>query len=874
MIRKSNFKFYISDEPISITFNTVLAANAIFKSPGDAPHIKYKLSNIMPINGITNIYMNSVFNTWVKTQLNNVINNGPYLEPFIQFYDKNGNRLYDNYVLAPKLFNNIIRIPENAISYQIQIPGNYFGYEKGDSDFFILSMVEPVINYNKLSLKKSKAENEAYYRTSMSGDIKFHGKTFEKISQMTITQKGMFLMCDNEDKVAYYQQYTKLDFEIDYYKKIAKFKLNIKDEYSDLLSKIDKTFNITKLGANVIHTSIPQYPFIQAYIKGGGVISNYIGGESFDSEILSDAIDSFRELSEKYIFEYVQSVQSIELISASGSVYGGTYAGVNGEYYNVNGCKMRIVGTEASSFSNNIRIYSPSGDLYALIIGLKIYEPADFSNVDYNTMWQHYPQCRYIAQDISQFPIYSYGSTPGQAIGPVIKDLHIGRHHVDHVFMRLLANTSVTITPDNTLQQMYRIPEDDFAYQGRNYNFACKYSATIYSSVSSSKEPTEYGIMENGLYYTDSNFADKVFPLCKDLWGLSSYWYKYSDWTLQLLTKSHNANVIKDAYELCSVIQQLLNKMNIPLTHDINDSEFLYGPHDTITGLEKWHNICITPITNVLRSDHDVSAQKGDISLEMIFKMLSSVFNCYYYIEDGHLKIEHELYFLQGKSYSTFELEPQLDLTKEEDRFNLQTYSYDQQVITFESSLVKKDITLSYAYDGLRLYSSIKQTAKNAPYTESEASNNISIGDFVADMQNMMARPDSYSQDAFALLLPDAKGTSIYPNQYIPKTVTIYDDNNKPYKVIAVNYYASLYNIIRYHQTSLSSLVNSNDFGISIPVIPKLAKMMKHTVRLPEGLKIKLDKGINTFIGIGEIYEISIDIDTCMADVVLRYNPE
>ena len=58
MIRKSNFKFYISDEPISITFNTVLAVNAIFKSPGDAPHIKYKLSNIMPINGITNIYMN------------------------------------------------------------------------------------------------------------------------------------------------------------------------------------------------------------------------------------------------------------------------------------------------------------------------------------------------------------------------------------------------------------------------------------------------------------------------------------------------------------------------------------------------------------------------------------------------------------------------------------------------------------------------------------------------------------------------------------------------------------------------------------------------------------------------------------------------
>lgn len=873
MTNNSNFKFYISDKPISIIFNTVLAINAIFKSPSDASHVKYKVSNMMPVSNITNVYMNSIFNTWTKTRLNNIIDNGPYLEPFIQFYDIDGNSLYDNYVSVPKLFNSIIQVPKNATHYKIQMPESYYGYIKGDSNFFILSMIEPIINYKSLSLKKSKAENEAYYRTSMSGDIKFHGPSFEKISQMPINQKGMFLVCDSENQIAYYQEYTKLDFEIDYYKKIAKFKLNIKDEYSDLLSKFDKTFNITKLGARTIYTSIPQYPFIQAYVKGNGVISNYVGGESFDTDILGDAVDSFQSLLEKYMFDYVQSMQSIELISNSGSIYGGTYVGVNGEYYNAKGCKMKITGTQASSFGNTINIYSPNGDMYAMIIGLSIYEPSDFSDVDYTTMWQHYPQCKYVAQDISGFSIFSYDPTPGHNIGPIIEDLRIGYHHVDHVFMRLLANTSVIILPDNSSQQMYRITEDDFAYQGRNYNFACKYSAPIYSSAASSKEPTEYGMMTNGLYYTDSDFADKVFPLCKDLWGLSSYWYKYSDWTLDLLTKSHNSNVIKDAYELCSVIQQLLNKMDIPLSHDTNDSKFLYGQTDVITGTKKWCNICITPITNVLSSDHDVSAQKGDISLEMIFKMLSSAFNCYYYIEDGHLKIEHELYFLQNQSYSEFSLDSQLDLTKKEDRFNSQTYSYDQQEITFESSLVKKDIVLSYAHSGLKLYSSITQTAKDAPYTESEASNNKSINDFVADMQNMMVQPNSYSQDIFALLLPDAQGTSIYPNQYVPKIVTVCDSNNKPYKIVAVNYYASLYNIIKYHQTSLSSLINSNDFGIEIPIIPQLAKIMKHTVRLPEGLKIKLNKGITTFIGVGEIYEISIDIDTCIADVTLRYAP-
>ena len=149
-----------------------------------------------------------------------------------------------------------------------------------------------------------------------------------------------------------------------------------------------------------------------------------------------------------------------------------------------------------------------------------------------------------------------------------------------------------------------------------NYRYVIGYAIdTCYITTNYSAQPTEYGLNNVGSYFTTpgSLFGDKFYPVAKDRWITASIWFSFSyyDWLIE--PEWRNTYVLRDAFELSSVIDRLLKQISPDYYFDESNSIFLYGE-----GSLKGNNyrLYITPKTNITKSNYNQAAQKA----ELIFK--------------------------------------------------------------------------------------------------------------------------------------------------------------------------------------------------------------------------------------------------------------
>jgi hypothetical protein len=177
---------------------------------------------------------------------------------------------------------------------------------------------------------------------------------------------------------------------------------------------------------------------------------------------------------------------------------------------------------------------------------------------------------------------------------------------------------------------------------------------------SNSASATRWGkIDENAEYYAGNYFTrpsspngSVVMPVANSIWKGASAWFYY-DTTLLELQESASENVtIQDAYKISDVLKVMLPAAGATATHDDGTvySNFLYAAGtNTIRGTRKVP--VIIPITNYLY-DYDQPAQKANLRLAELFKLLEYFHNVYPFIAEGILKLEHWRYFDQGRNYT------------------------------------------------------------------------------------------------------------------------------------------------------------------------------------------------------------------------------
>lgn len=752
------------------------------------------------------------------------------------------------------------------------IPSKYKFYlgisSNTDSDSeYTMHSINPV--YKKLTKKYAKESNQQFFRKSIRGNIELLNKDFELVYNASINQNMLFIINkQNATTGEWYEYYkgkfNKTDCKFDVAKKKCEPKLSALDQYTDILNGYEDTYDLIKLAPAISKINMCKRPILQIYIAGENIISNYLGGTYWETDV-NEAVDNKNELINKYFFSKLITANEFKIEGFTNNRINGIYAGqldstqsdssgsLYATYRNNKGVTAKVLFPTLSSGLGAISIYDgethiAGGYFKGSLVDLSDKNDPFFKPFDGN------------------IDLYENGS---DTQSPKLGILNTAIHY--QIYQRLLCDVDKVNGTET-----HDLPYDDFVSDNRNYRKCVGISSgNIFCSIETSSEPTKYGVNDYNQYFTNKAIYDETglrpLPISRNAWVNVSLWYVYNTAEYKIWEAKHRKQyTLKDSYSIASVIKVLLNKIDASISHEETEeySKFLYG--GAMEPL-KWDNfkVYITQKTNILKGQYDQAAQKAEITLKNVMDMLRDCFRCYWYIEDNKLKIEHVSFFMKGGSYSS---QPgvQLDFTKLKDAFNKRQAQYFQSEIEYDKSELAKRYEFNWMDDVTELFGPVNIDVK-ANYVQQDKTDEITINNFSSDVDFMLLSPSNFSDDGFVLLCPIVKNNGL---ELPIITSSLVDENGRSYEMIAQNWYASWPYLVSFYKYDMPAYDADVDVWAEPFNINGIKRCMTHKIDIhtPEDLnELQL---ITTSLGDGYIEDISVNLDTRLTEIKLAYVPE
>lgn len=417
---------------------------------------------------------------------------------------------------------------------------------------------------------------------------------------------------------------------------------------------------------------------------------------------------------------------------------------------------------------------------------------------------------------------------------------------------------------------LYNIPEYDITERNRNYHRCAMVSlGCCYQSNEVSSTPTEWGRVEGtSKYYLPPSdlSAERYLPIAQDLWsGTTSYWFGYHIALRYLENIGDREIKLKNAYPLWSCISVLLQQFSsVMFSGTATYSQFLYSSSNPVSGGYS-ETLFVTPKSNILNGDYTTPAQKAMTTLGKFLDMLRNVYQCYWFIDaSNRLRIEHISWFKNGGSYSATPAIG-IDLTEERVSRSLTPWAYGVNEYTYEKQEMPQRYQFEWMDDSTIPFMGEAIEILSPAVTEGKVEQ-VSIGDFVADLDYMMLNPSVFSQDGLALLAANGSGNSWYVGFYY---VTL---NGVRY-ALQNGYLAMIYLQPKYWTYDLpakSVRINGTEYRLT-----QVSRRKQQKVTIPLGSSDPdLQKLVKTNIGNGEIRAVSIPLGSRVAEVTLNYDTE
>lgn len=798
-------------------------------------------------------------------------------QAYVVFYNSNS-----QYISANSLGNNttkdeLILVPDNTAYMAFTYPNdevNFINLQDSNKDF-IYSLVECKPHYSNLTKTFAKENGQQFFRQKLNESIRLFGEDFNYIAKKSIEQEFIFIICRPKEytlfrkhhKAIYYKgTFTKTDCKFNHSAKSCEVKVDTLDEYVDFLANYKNTYNLIATAPAITPVIATKRPLVQVYVKGADVITTFLGGTYWEHDV-NEPIDDINLLQNKYHFAYVGGGTECRISGAIDDNINGVYAGKDGVWYNNKGYRLYFKTNGMSS-----------GDRAAGYICLS---PDNSDSILYE----------------SQFPLYGPAGTAGTPAGVIglpdcqlnsktnitmINKADSNRRFIIYsntifnyeVYHRMLCDLK-TIPTDTGTQETYDIPYDDFVEDNNNYKYCIGLAGgRFFCSSATSKEPTKFGMTDDGTYFTDKigDLAilgiDRVLPLAKSSWANASMWYAYEVpyplWE-ETLRKEFK---IKDTYRIGDAIKALLKKVDPTITFECTSeySEFLYSAVNPIYSTKFY--VHVAPKSNILKGEYDQAAQKADTSLEALLNMLRDCFKCYWFIDNNKLRIEHIYYFLNGLSY-TAKIPIVYDFNNLPDQFNKKAITYFQTEVEYNKNDLPKRYEFDWADPSTELFGGVSLESE-AKYVQADKKEDITLSDFSADIDLMLLNPANFSNDGFALLCP------VMSNGYyklpIVKVPNVIDDIGNKFKASIQNYYASWLSLqLAYLYDAPSTIMVSNRSGKLYASYIKF--FMTSQIKFACPVDFDLYKHIQTEIGEGVIDEVSINLTTRSVTAKLIYSP-
>ena len=712
--------------------------------------------------------------------------------------------------------------------------------------------VEVNPHYKELNKKYAKESGQEFFRISLDGKIKLFGSDYEIISQSSIEDQLIFIVdkYNNTSKkwVEYYRgEFSKTDCKFDHDKKKCELKTTAVDGYTEVMNKYENTYDLIKLAPEISKINLHKRSLMQVYISGTNSISNFFGGIYWEDDV-NEVIDDYDTLVNKYYFSYIKAGNEFYIKGAGISDVNGVYAGTNGYWSCWNGytCYM---GTDTPMTKAYIYIKRNSD-------GAVLYQSVK------QWMFTNAGNC-YIGRENIEMVNVSNPSDKFTIESPFLY----------HIYQRLLCDVD-TVEDSEGVKNTYNLPSDDFVTDNRNYKKCIGLRGGMFFCTSRAvDEPTRYGLNDYGQYFTNefipsSAGIGRPLPISRNSWANASLWYVYDSYYSLFEQRLRKQYTLRDSYSIAAAIKALLKEIDPTLQHEATAeySHFLYDA--TVPMSMARFYVHITQKTNILKGEYDQPAQKAEVSLEDIMKMLRDCFRCYWYIEDNKFKIEHISFFMRGGSYS-YNTSIQLDFTKLVDQFNKKLSSYFQSEVEYDKTDLSQRYEFGWMDDVTNLFGGVTIDVKSN-YIQKDKTEEINISQFSSDVDYMLFNPSNFSDDGFALLCPVKKGSSLE----LPIIETqLVDENGDTYNAVIQNFYAAWAYLVRFYMYDMPA--SNLDCNVLRDLYANGVKMcMKHTIEFPTEEDLDELELIKTTIGNGKIDEISVNVNTRHAKVRLLYVPQ
>lgn len=624
---------------------------------------------------------------------------------------------------------------------------------------FILdgSEVHPV--YKTLLKKYEKESGTQIFKESIDGSIKLVNDTFDYIVSKNLDHKFEFIiqMLVDDVYVTYFSStFFKIDCTFDYDRKVCSPKLTQVNKAIDLYNKKDNTVDLLKMNVPITPIGITKRSTLQIYCAGSNTLACITANGSYWEEEVIEPISDQTKLQNTYFFNLSKWIGTVTFYK------GGIYPPENPDI-DVTGAYLCVLNYKPENPKETQLTYTRIDGRYKALVYYVQNDPSGglpWSEMKGNITDMSGKVLFECKHDFASSPKWIYKGDPSLSYMP-IGDTSLGSIG-ESIYTRMLSDLSKI--GDNAGQ---KIPYDgDICINRSGYKYAYPFvSNSLYISDDIRDEPGIYGITSDGkYYYPPYNPTADFRPINKSNWGdMYSIWLDFSVEIQGALEKAALRYTLKDAYKISDVIQAILTEydMDLSFSDTAEYSTFLYGSNPIRT---QAFELFIAPKSNVLKGQYDKPAQKAEITFESLMDMLTNCFRCYWFIENDKLRIEHITWFMRGRTYEINSDKSSIDLTVKRDRFNNKEASYFQNSIEYDTSELASRYEFSWMDDVTDFFEGSPLIIKSN-YVSQSSTENISIQDFTTDIDYMLANPESFSSDGFALIGASKNDDGSY---YIP----------------------------------------------------------------------------------------------------------
>lgn len=616
---------------------------------------------------------------------------------------------------------------------------------------FTINGIEVHPIYKDDLAKEWEMENsQRFYRAKLSGKLTFVGPDFDTLNAASFETEFLFNIDISTDlglswNSFFKGKFMKTDAEWNLTDRSVSVQPQTVDEYESVLAGMEKEYNLIPLSPVIDQIVLDKRPLIQIYIPGTSVVSCFLGGTWWEQS--AEVVNDKNALVNKYFFSLCNLLKEVRItVNGTPSDASGIYVGRmsksgsvwSGDMYK--GDSNYVLRFRQEPIVNLPWYYTVAVQLIRTSDSKVLFQYSSVSQSEFENL---------------DFTMTAQNGATGSALAEMATYSVFARYITDNY------------QPVGSTIHAYPIPPDDLVDNNRNYRYAIGYAIDVaFLSNNFSTDPTPWGRTDLGDYFNPpyTIWGQKFFPIARSTWRYASLWFGFSlfDWILE--EKWRQKYTLRDANPISSVISVLLKEFAPEITHEATPeySQFLYGNQNPIS----WQKftLLLTQKTNLTKGNYDQPAQKAPITLQQVFNMLRDCFRVYWFIEDGKLKLEHAVYFINGGSYTSNITG--IDATESYAARNRKNWDFATEKWTFD----KPDMPERYEFSWM---DDVTQPFEGYPievlskYVTAGKIEKLNISGFTSDVDYMILNPEAINNDGFALFAavggglfdPTASGT-------------------------------------------------------------------------------------------------------------------